>query len=117
MGTTPASLSVLPTRGTSFGTSAPAATVTDVVPDVNIASFGTCSSPINPQVAAATAAAAGTLTPQPCLPATSARWTPGSKSVAAASGPALVSDACQCLCQWGGQIKVQVPGQTAVDVD
>jgi hypothetical protein len=138
MGTTPSSLAVLPIRGTSFGLTVPAATIQDTLPDVNIASFGMCSSPLNPQVAAATAAAAGVLTPQPCLPATSAPWTPGSTSVtiAGAAPPPLpsapgstqpvVSDApsapaltatCQCLCQWAGQIQVEDAGQEQIEVD
>jgi hypothetical protein len=85
---------------------------------VNLAPFGMCQSPINPQVAAATAAALGVLTPQPCVPAAAGPWTPGSKSVAiTGGGPAMLSDACQCACQWGGRIQVQDAGQTEIDVD
>ncbi|HEY1698026.1 MAG TPA: DUF4280 domain-containing protein [Polyangiaceae bacterium] len=138
MGSTPSSFTVLPARGTSFGRTTPAATVQDTFPITNIASFGMCKSPLNPQVAAATAAAAGVLTPQPCVPATSAPWTPGSTSVVIA-GPGVpptplppnappqpapgppsfpaVTDACKCICQWGGTIKVQDAGQTGIDVD
>jgi Domain of unknown function (DUF4280) len=118
MGTTPSKLSVPPTNET-YGGSTPVATVQDVKPVVNIASFGMCTCPLNPQVASATAAAGGTFTPQPCVPATATPWTPGSTSVAivGAAGPALLSAACQCACQWGGQIKVQDPGQAAIDVD
>jgi hypothetical protein len=117
MGTAPSSLSVLPQRGISFGTTAPAATVQDMKPEENIASFGMCQSPTNPQVAAATSAAGGTLTPQPCVPATSSAWTSGSKSVGAVDGPTMLSDTCKCLCQWGGQITVKDPGQSGVEVD
>src|SRR5271155_3879746 len=85
MGSSPSQLSVLPTNET-YGGSRPAATVQDMLPQVNVAPFGMCQSPANPQVAAATAAASGVLTPQPCVPATSAPWTPGSLSVAVASG-------------------------------
>jgi len=118
MGSSPSTLSVLPTNET-YGGSNPVATVQDMKPQVNLAPFGMCQSPLNPQVAAATAAAAGVLTPQPCIPAASGPWTPGSKSVAIAgpAGPALLNDACQCVCQWGGQIKVQDPGQTEIEVD
>src|SRR5580704_8343129 len=84
MGSSPSSLSVLPTNET-YGGAAPAATVQDMKPVVNLAPFGMCQSPINPQVAAATSAAAGVLTPQPCLPMVPAPWTPGSKSVALVS--------------------------------
>jgi hypothetical protein len=118
MGTSPSKLSVLPTNET-YGGSNPAATVQDTKPQVNIAPFGMCQSPMNPRVASATAAAGGTLTPQPCVPVTAAPWTPGSKSVAivGAAAPALLSDACTCLCQWGGKIQVQDPGQTEIEVD
>ena len=82
MGSSPSKLSVLPTNETFEGTSNPAATVQDMKPVTNLAPFGMCQSPINPQVAAATSAAGGTLTPQPCVPAAAGPWTPGSKSVA-----------------------------------
>ncbi len=60
------------------GDSASAANIQDMLPNVNITSFGMCMSPSNPQVAAATAAASGVLTPQPYAPTTNAPWTPGS---------------------------------------
>ena len=116
MGTSPGKLSVLPTNET-YGGSSPAATVQDMMPQVNLAPFGMCQSPINPQVASATAAASGTLTPQPCMPATSSPWTPGSTSVALLGGPAVLSDECKCLCQWGGTIQVQDAGQAEIEVD
>jgi hypothetical protein len=118
MGSSPSSLSVLPTNET-YGGTVPAATVQDMKPEVNLAPFGLCSSPLNPQVAAATAAAAGVLTPQPCIPAAAGPWTPGSTSVGIVgpAGPPVLSDACQCLCQWGGCIEVEDAGQTVVEVD
>lgn len=61
--------------------SMPLATIVDNKPFVNIMPFGMCSSIANPQVAAATAAALGALTPMPCLPVISAPWTPGSPTV------------------------------------
>ena len=46
----------------------PVATVVDTIPMANIPTFGMCMSLGNPEVAAATAAAEGVLTPQPCVP-------------------------------------------------
>jgi hypothetical protein len=115
MGSTPAKLSVLPTNST-YGGELPAATVQDMKPMVNVAPFGMCSSPSNPQVAAATAAAMGVLTPQPCLPMITAPWTPGSKTVTIGDLVAL-NDTCQCVCQWAGQIQIQDPGQSDTEVD
>lgn len=115
MGNAPSQLSVLPQNAVS-GDSQAAANIQDMQPMVNIAPFGMCISMANPQVAAATSAAQGVLTPQPCVPMTTAPWTPGSTSVNIANQPA-VSDSCQLLCQWGGRIQVQSAGQTDIDVD
>jgi hypothetical protein len=115
MGNAPAKLAVLPTNMT-FGGSVPAATVQDMQPMVNIPSFGMCMSPSNPQVAAATAAASGVLTPQPCVPMTTAPWMPGSPTVTINELAAL-DDSCQCLCQWGGQIQISDAGQGDVALD
>src|SRR6478609_602727 len=67
-GTSPGSLTVLPGMGTDADDQ-PAATVNDYVPMVNVAPFGMCQTQANPQIAAATAAAQGVLTPQACVPA------------------------------------------------
>ena len=115
MGTSPSSLSILPANQVA-GDSNAAANIQDIKPMVNIAAFGMCQSPANPQVAAATAAAMGVLTPQPCIPMTTAPWTPGSQTVTIGGQPAL-NDSCMCTCQWGGQIQVQNPGQTTTEVD
>jgi Domain of unknown function (DUF4280) len=115
MGNAPSQLTVLPTNMVN-GDSAPAANIQDMIPNVNILPFGACMSIANPQVAAATSAAMGVLTPQPCIPMTTAPWTPGSTSVTIAGQPA-VSDSCQLLCQWAGQIQVTDAGQTDIEVD
>jgi len=112
-GAAPSALSVLPANRTLTGT--PAANIMDHAPMVNIAPFGMCSSPSNPVVAAATAAAMGVLTPMPCVPATVAPWVPGSPTVLIASMPA-VSDACKLTCMWGGVIQVNFAGQATVMV-
>src|SRR5215510_8327784 len=73
------------------------ATVHDHVPMVNIMPFGLCMSPSNPQVAAATAAAMGVLTPQPCVPATPAPWAPGTVTIEIAGQVALNNvSVCNC---------------------
>jgi Domain of unknown function (DUF4280) len=115
MGTSPAALTVLPPNMTT-GDDNDAANIQDMQPMVNIAPFGMCQSMANPQVAAATAAAQGVFTPQPCIPMTAAPWSPGSTSVTIGGQPA-VSDSCQLACNWGGQIQVSSAGQTDIDVD
>ena len=108
-GAAPAALSVLPVNRT-LSNSQPAATIMDHAPLVNIMSFGVCFTPTNPQVAAATAAALGVLTPQPCIPVTTTPWVPGSPTVLLNGQPAL-NNACTCMCMWGGAITVMQPGQ------
>jgi Domain of unknown function (DUF4280) len=116
MGNAPSQLSVLPVNQVSGPSSMAAACVADSKPMVNIATFGMCMSPSNPQVAAATAAAMGTLTPQPCIPMTSAPWTPGSTSVTV-GGQAALNDSSTCQCQWGGMVSITFAGQTVVTTD
>ncbi len=109
-GTSPSSLVVLP-ENQSTAEEQPAATVMDHVPMVNIMPFGLCMSLANPQVAAATAAALGVLTPQPCIPLTASPWTPGAPLAQIANQPSL-NDVSTCLCNWVGVISVLDPGQT-----
>lgn len=113
-GAAPSSLTVPPGSRVSCG-NMPAATVMDHLPVANVASFGLCLSLANPQVAAATAAAFGVLTPQPCVPATSSPWIAGAPGVAIGSQPAL-DDVSTCLCNWGGVISVIEPGQLQTQV-
>jgi len=93
----------------------PAATIMDFAPMSNIPTFGMCQSIANPQVAAATSAALGVLTPQPCIPATAAPWMPGSPTVTIGGNPALTSDS-KCMCNWAGVISITNPGQTKTTV-
>lgn len=112
-GMAPSSLTVIP-KGLPVQTSDQlAATVQDMIPMANIMPFGMCTTPSNPQVAAATTAALGVLTPQPCIPVTTAPWTPGSPTVKF-DGIAALTATCQCMCTWGGVITVSVPGQVTV---
>jgi hypothetical protein len=113
-GTSPSSLTVLPINRTSIGNQ-PEATVQDHVPMLNIMPFGMCMSPSNPQVAAATAAAMGVLTPQPCIPATSSPWAPGAVTVEISDLVAL-DNISTCNCLWGGVITITDPGQNTVEI-
>src|SRR5258706_6954313 len=97
-GVAPGTLSVLP-AGRVQSSNQPAATIMDFKPNVNIAPFGMCMSPSNPQVAAATAAAMGVLTPQPCVPMTVSPWTPGSPTVSIGGQPGLTNSST-CTCMW-----------------
>ena len=105
MGVAPSILQVTPEKRVS-GLSLPVATVTDCVPLKNIMPFGMCQSLSNPQVAAATAAALGALTPQPCVPVIVGTWLPGSPKVKITGQPALTKQS-QCRCAWAGMITIK----------
>ena len=87
-----------------------AGNILDNKPMVNILPFGMCTSPANPMVIAATAAAMGVLTPQPCIPNTPAPWMPGAPTVMLCNAPAL-DNTSQLMCIWGGVINFVNPGQ------
>jgi hypothetical protein len=89
----------------------PAATAADSIPGTNIPTFGMCMSLGNPEVAAATTAAQGVLTPQPCIPATGAPWTPASVSASVGGIPCVLATST-CQCAFGGTITVVTPAQT-----
>lgn len=111
-GTTPASLNVTSQTTVLVG-GKPAATIQDAAPNANISSCGMCSSLANPQVAAATAAALGVLTPQPCIPAVAGSWLPTQMICLVAGKPCLTSDS-KAICSYGGTISIVNPGQTTV---
>ncbi|HLM66938.1 MAG TPA: DUF4280 domain-containing protein [Longimicrobium sp.] len=113
-GVAPSALVVLPANRTLAG-GPPAATIMDFAPIVNVPPFGMCSSPANPTVAAATAAALGVLTPMPCVPMTAAPWVVGAPTVMIGSMPALNSTS-KLMCNWGGVIQITVPGQFTTQV-
>lgn len=112
-GNAPSTLMVLPANRTMG--SMPYANIMDNKPMVNILPFGMCSSMANPTVAAATAAKYGTLTPMPCVPVTAAPWAPGSPTVLIGNMPAL-NNTSKCMCNWGGIIQINNPGQMTVQV-
>lgn len=111
-GTTPATLTAT-SQSTCLGCSKPMATVTDVSAGTNISGFGMCSSMANPQVAAATAAAMGVLTPQPCTMVPMGIWSSGS-SILVGGKPVLTGEGC-LMCGMGmGKITITSPGQTTI---
>ena len=112
-GAAPSSLVVLPANRTL--TQTPDANIMDNKPMVNIMPFGMCSSLANPAVAAATAAALGALTPQPCVPVIAAPWVPGAATVLIANMPAL-DNTCKLMCAWAGVIEVVNAGQATVEI-
>ncbi|MGH9484714.1 MAG: DUF4280 domain-containing protein [Terriglobales bacterium] len=112
-GVAPSTLVVLPAN--KVLTQTPAANIMDNKPMANVPPFGMCSSPSNPTVAAATAAALGVLTPMPCVPATTAPWVPGAPTVMIANMPALDNNS-KLMCMWGGVIQIVSPGQTKMMV-
>ena len=89
----------------------PAATIADSM----VPPFGMCSCPSNPAVAAATAAAFGVLTPQPCTPVPMGPWKPGSTTVLIGGKPAL-QNTSTLQCAYGGMITVTTPAATTVMV-
>jgi hypothetical protein len=113
-GMAPSSLVVLPVNRVNTADQ-PDANIMDHIPLVNIMPFGMCMSPSNPEVAAATAAAFGVLTPMPCIPVTPAPWVPGAPTVLLADNPTL-DNTCTLMCTWGGVIEVVVPGEFTVSV-
>lgn|SRR5487761_2079011 len=113
-GMAPSILDVLPDTGVFCPL--PAATIIDSIPIVNIPPFAMCMSMANPEVIAATAAALGVLTPMPCIPMVTSPWFPGADTVLIGGMPAL-DDLSICICDWGGVITIEDPGQFEVLVE
>lgn len=112
-GMAPSSLMVLPTARVL--SPSPVATISDCIPFTNIMPFGMCQSLTNPAVSAATSAAMGVLTPQPCTPVISGTWFPGSPTVLIGGKPAL-NQSCKCMCAYAGVIQITNPGQVKTQV-
>lgn len=112
-GAAPSTLVVAPTN--KVLTSTPTANIMDNKPMVNIMPFGMCSSLANPQVASATSAAMGVLTPMPCIPNIPGPWVPGCPTVLIANMPAL-NNTSKLMCAFGGIIQITNPGQQATQI-
>lgn len=111
-GTMPVNLSVT-SQSSVMAEGKPVATIQDFSPNVNIPGFGMCSSLANPQVASATAAALGVLTPQQCIPAVAAPWVPAQTICLAENKPCLTGEAA-AVCVYGGMIAINDTGQKTV---
>jgi hypothetical protein len=106
-GAAPCSLDVLPDRMVLVE-GRPAAAISDSSL-INVASFGMCMTLSNPEVASATAAALGVLTPMPCVPVLSP-WVPTTTTLI--GGELAVTASSTCLCAYGGVIEVLFAGTT-----
>jgi hypothetical protein len=113
-GMAPSSLVVLPTNRVMTN-NVPDANIMDHIPMTNIMPFGMCTSPSNPVVAAATAAALGVLTPMPCIPATPAPWIAGAPTVLLGNFPSL-DNVSQLMCIWAGVITFTDAGEATVEI-
>lgn len=94
----------------------PVATIKDTAANVNIPPFGMCTSMANPQVAAATAAAMGVLTPQPCIPSAAGTWISSKTNLMVSGVPCLLSDAGLICTMGAGNVTVAMAGQTKAAV-
>ena len=86
-----------------------AGTIADTAPMVNVGSCGMCTSMANPQVASATAAALGVLTPMPCVPSPMGTWI-GCTAPLVGGIPALNTDGT-LMCAYGGTVRIVFSGQ------
>lgn len=110
-GNAPTPIMVMPDK--KVNAMLPVAVKTDHIPFFNILSFGMCSNPANPLVAAATAAALGALTPMPCIPCTTQDWTGACSKVKVRGKEALNMDS-KLSCLYGGSIQAAAPVQPTV---
>ena len=112
MGLNPNTLKVvpIPTRVNVCGK--PAINMMDHQPIMNVPSFGMCKNPQNPAVATLTAAAAGVLTPAPCIPMTQAPITNVNPTVLLNQyGAAHINSKIMCMY---GIISITAPPQKTV---
>jgi len=113
-GAASAVLAVLPKNKTT-GNSVPAANIMDHMPTTNIPTFGMCSCLGNPEVASATSAAQGVLTPQACTPVTTSPWAPGAETVTI-GGQTALDNISTTECEWGGVITITDAGEKTINV-
>ena len=115
-GTKPGTLNAT-AQVTTLGCSKPVATIMDIAFGTNITSFGMCCSMANPQVAAATAAALGVLTPQPCTMVPIGPWQAAKPTTLVGGKPILTQEA-GLMCGMGmGHISIIAPGQMKIVMD
>ena len=115
-GTKPGTLNAT-SQVTTLGCSKPVATITDIALGSNITPFGMCCSMANPQVAAATAAALGVLTPQPCSMVPMGPWQAAKPTILVGGKPVLTQEAT-LMCGMGmGSISIISPGQMKIVTD
>lgn len=112
-GVAPCSLTVTSVTNV-LGSNLPLASIMDQTP-ANLATFGMCTSMANPAVSAATAAALGVLTPQPCSPVISSPWAPGSPTVLVSGNPALTNNS-KTMCAYAGIIQIVNSGQQSLQI-
>ncbi len=112
MGTAPAPVKVT-SQAKVMAQGKPAATIADSQGGANIGPFGLCTSMANPAVAAATTAAMGVLTPQPCMPMPAGTWIPTKPKVIIGGKPCLTGD-CKMMCAYAGSVSITFPGQVKV---
>lgn len=110
MGIAPGPLTFIPAP--VVGGPVQAGKITDIIPLLNVPSFGLCTSILNPVVAAATAAALGVLVPMPCIPAPTGPWSAGSSAVFL-GGVSMLDSASMLNCAYAGVITITFAGQTA----
>lgn len=92
----------------------PVGTILDMKPGDNLPSFGMCMSLANPTVAAATAAALGVLTPQPCTMVPAGPWISSSPKTLIQGKPVLTNEATLTCAFGAGTIQITSPGQQKV---
>ncbi|MGO1077498.1 DUF4280 domain-containing protein [Inquilinus sp. CA228] len=115
-GLTPSVFVALELPGKPVITGMAAATIMEIIPFDNVLPFGMCKSLANPQVASATAAAQGSLTPMPCVPVIPAPWEPPSVITSYAGLP-MATVQSKCMCAWAGEISVEQAAETIATTD